>query len=177
MTEKDLLTGKLVEEFDDDATPPFADKLLTRSDLRDLPDPEPLIDNVLDQGTTALLYGSWGTLKTFIALDWAACAATGHAWQGRTTEKRRVLYVVGEGAFGFKGRVDAWETGWQVDISDEWLSILPVPVNLLNTAEVNNLRALIEWADTVSSSSTPWPGAWWEPMRTAPRTAEPWWTP
>ena len=79
---------------------------------------------MLDQGTTALLYGE-GHAKTFIALDWAASVATGRHWQGRTTEQRRVLYVAGEGAFGFKGRVDAWETGWHTEIGDDDLDVLP----------------------------------------------------
>src|SRR6185312_10727918 len=64
-------------------SPIYADIVLTRSALHNLPDPEPLIDNVLDQGTVALLYGKWGTLKSFIAYDWAACVATGRPWQGR----------------------------------------------------------------------------------------------
>src|ERR1700738_115861 len=76
--------------FDDDR-PVYTDRILTRSALRNLPDPEPLIDNVLDQGTTALLYGSWSTAKTFIALDWASSAATGPHWQGRDIKQRRVL--------------------------------------------------------------------------------------
>jgi hypothetical protein len=126
-------------------TPVLADRLLTRSDLLKLPDPEPLIDNVLDQGTTALLYGKWGTAKSFIALDWAASVPTGRTWQARDSVQRRVLYVVGEGAFGFKGRVDAWETGWRTTIADEWLSILPVPVNLTRLSDVTNLAALISW--------------------------------
>jgi hypothetical protein len=129
-----------------DSEPPvFADKLLTRSDLRNLPPPEPLIDNVLDQGTIALLYGKWSTGKTFIALDWAACVATGKAWQNRKTEQRKVLYVVGEGASGLNQRADAWETGWQTMISDEWLSIYPHPINLLNDYDIDQLRALIVW--------------------------------
>jgi len=33
------------------------------------PGPAPLIDNVLDKGTAALLFGMWGTAKTFIAFD------------------------------------------------------------------------------------------------------------
>jgi hypothetical protein len=132
-------------EFEDDPTPVYASKLLSPSDLLALPDPAPLIDNVLDQGTTALLYGKWGTAKTFIALDWAASVATGHHWQGRTTEQRRVLYVVGEGAFGFKGRVAAWKSGWRTKIGDDQLSILPVPVNLTKTVPVDDLAALIEW--------------------------------
>lgn len=126
-------------------TPALADRLLTRSALRNLPDPEPLIDNVLDQGTTTLLYGKWGTAKTFVALDWAACVATGKAWQDRATVQRRVLYVVGEGAFGFKGRMEAWEIGWQTDVSDDSLHILPVPVNLANAAQVDQLRAVVDW--------------------------------
>jgi AAA domain len=129
----------------DNETPVLADQILTRSALRDLPDPEPLIDNVLDQGTTALLYGKWGTLKSFIALDWAACVATGRSWQGRHTEQRRALYVAAEGAYGYKGRIDTWEVGWRTKIHDGTLDILPHPVNLTNAADVRNLRALIEW--------------------------------
>jgi hypothetical protein len=125
--------------------PVYADKLLTRSALRNLPDPEPLIDNVLDQGTTALLYGKWGTAKSFIALDWAASVATGRNWQGRPTVTRRVLYVLAEGAFGFKGRIDAWETGWHTNISDDNLHIYPEPVNLTRSGDVDQLRALIQW--------------------------------
>lgn len=125
--------------------PLYADRILTRSALRELPDPEPLIDNVLDQGTTALLYGRWGTAKSFIALDWAASVATGRNWQSRPVEQRRALYVAAEGAFGFKGRIDAWESGWHTKIGDGDLHILPVPVNLTRPLDVANLAALIGW--------------------------------
>lgn len=130
---------------DGPTTPVLADRLLTRAALRSLPTPEPLIDNVLDQGTTALLYGKWGTAKTFIALDWAASVATGRPWQGRDTSQRRVLYVAAEGAFGFQGRVDAWEVGWRREIDDQVMMTLPEPVNLTRPAEVDQLRALVEW--------------------------------
>ncbi|MEY2433088.1 MAG: hypothetical protein QOC92_2813 [Acidimicrobiaceae bacterium] len=121
----------------------LAAKLLTRSALRNLPKPEPLIDDVLDQGTTALLYGRWGTYKTFIALDWGASVATGRPWQGRPTEKRRVLYVAAEGAFGIAARIDAWEIGWQRTVTDGELEILPCAVNLARAAEVRELAALV----------------------------------
>lgn len=128
-----------------DEIPVYADDVLTRSALRDLPDPQPLIDNVLDLGTTALLYGRWGCAKTFIALDWAASVGTGRAWQGRPTAQRRALYVVGEGTHGFKGRLQAWETGWHTTIADGQLDILPHPVNLTHPLDVANLAALIDW--------------------------------
>ena len=70
----------------------MAARLLSASALANLPAPEPLIDGVLDQGTVALLYGKWGTLKTFIALDWAASVATGRPWQGRATKQRKALH-------------------------------------------------------------------------------------
>lgn len=138
-------TNGAADDLDADTAPVLVDKLLSRSDLHNLPDPQPLIDNVLDQGTTALLYGSWGTAKTFVALDWAASVATGRPWQGRDTEQRKVLYVAGEGAFGFKGRVDAWETGWHMKISDNRFSVLPTAVNMINPVEVGNLCALVDW--------------------------------
>jgi hypothetical protein len=124
--------------------PRLATLLLTRDALKKLPDPEPLIDDVLDRGTNALLYGRWGTFKSFIALDWAASVATGRDWQGRPTEKQRVLYIAAEGAFGFKGRTDAWEQGWHTLIDDDDLHILPQPVNLTRPVEVGELQALIQ---------------------------------
>ena len=123
----------------------FAAILLNRNALRMLPKPEPLIGGTIDQGTVALLYGKWASYKTFIALDWAASVATGHSWQGRTTEKRRVLYVAAEGAFGLSARIEAWEIGWQKQIADDDFQVLPRAVNLTNTAEVRELAALIRW--------------------------------
>jgi hypothetical protein len=128
----------------DDRTPVYASRVLTRSGLLDLPDPEPLIDNVLDQGTTALLYGKWATAKSFVALDWALSVATGRRWQGRDTVRRRVLYLAAEGAYGFKGRIQAWEIAWQTRIGDDF-GLLPCPVNLTHPLDVDNLGALIDW--------------------------------
>lgn len=123
----------------------LAERLLSRADLKTLPDPEPLIDNVLDQGSVALLYGRWGTGKSFIAIDWAASVATGRVWQGRATERRRVLYVAAEGAFGLKGRMSAWETGWQqIVAAEDTFDVLPQPVNLTNFGQVAELCALID---------------------------------
>ncbi len=122
------------------------DYILSRSELNDLPDPEPLIDNVLDQATVALLYGMWGSLKSFTALDWAASVATGRPWQGRPCKQCNVLYVAAEGAYGYKQRLNAWEQGWNTKILDGALDVLPRPVNLMNEADMRNLGVLIKWA-------------------------------
>lgn len=128
-----------------DEPPALNHLLLSRSSINTLPDPEPLIDNVLDQGTVALLYGMWGTGKSFITQDWAASVATGRPWQARATEQRRVLYIAAEGAFGLKARLHAWETGWQHTIADDTFDVLPRPVNLTHYGHVRELGALIEW--------------------------------
>lgn len=123
--------------------PSLAGLVLSRSALRDLPEPEPLIEGVIDQGALALLYGRWGSGKSFIALDWAASVATGRAWQGRPSEQRTVLYIAAEGAFGLKARVNAWEQGWHTPIADGQLDILPQAVNLTRFVEVATLAELV----------------------------------
>ncbi|SLH68895.1 Uncharacterised protein [Mycobacteroides abscessus subsp. massiliense] len=125
--------------------PVLAGSVLSRGALRDLPDPEPLIDKTLDRGTVALLYGKWGTHKSFLALDWAACVATGKRWQSRDVQQQRVLYIAAEGAFGLDARLRAWESGWGQLIADTGqLDTLAEPVNLLRAAPVAHLVELIE---------------------------------
>ena len=85
-----------------------------------------------------------GKLKTFIALDWAASVATGRAWQGRATKKRKALYVAAEGAFGYQARVAAWQQGWGIDLPDDDFAVYPDPVNLMKSAEVKALCALVD---------------------------------
>jgi AAA domain len=70
---------------------------------------------------------------------------TGRSWQGRSTDKARVLYVAAEGAFGLKGRADAWESGWQTTVADDHFDVLPRPVNLTNQADVREIIALVGW--------------------------------
>ncbi|WP_168710560.1 AAA family ATPase [Mycobacterium intracellulare] len=129
----------------DDVEPVLGKLLLTRSDLNALPDPQPLIRGVLDQGTVSLLYGKWGTGKSFLGVDWGCSVSTGRAWQNRACEQQRVLYVAAEGAFGLKGRVRAWETGWGQELSDAAFHVLPRPVNLTRAVDIADLIALVHW--------------------------------
>lgn len=139
------ITRDIIDNAAAAQTPVLADLLINRSGLRNLPKPEPLIDGTLDRGTTALLYGKWGSYKSFLALDWAASIATGHGWLGRPTEQQRALYVAAEGAFGYASRVDAWESSWKTPIADDALDLYPRPINLTRASEVDQLCALIVW--------------------------------
>jgi hypothetical protein len=124
----------------------LAERLLTRSELDSLPEPEPLIENTLDRRTVALLAGYWGTLKSFLALDWALSIANGHPWQGRTTVTGPVIYVAAEGAYGIHKRIEAWEYSWGRGrkTTDEMFRVYPAPINMLHPGEVRELCAMVD---------------------------------
>lgn len=114
--------------------------VLTRAQLAGLPAVQPLIEDTLDRRTLAVLAGYWGTGKSFLALDWACSVATGHPWMGRPIDvvepphNNRVLYVVGEGAYGVHERITAWEKAHTTEVVD--LFVLPRAVNLLSRSDV-----------------------------------------
>jgi hypothetical protein len=106
------------------------DQYLDRDQLRDLPVPEPLIDGILNRYSYVLLIGRDHTYKTFTALDWALCLATGKQWQGQAVEQARVLYIAGEGAYGLAKRIDAWEYAWGRKVPADRFTVRTSAVNL-----------------------------------------------
>lgn len=123
--------------------PPLQQRILDRSALAHLPRPSPLIQDTLDLGTVAVLAGYFGSLKSFIALDWFACAATGFDWQHRPTEPGKVLYVAAEGAHGLDQRLTAWEEHRQTRIPPEVFHVLPEPLNLGDSSAVTEVASTI----------------------------------
>lgn len=82
---------------------------LDRHGLDTLPEIPALIGGVLPRHAYGVLRGRDQSFKSFVALDWSLCLATGTPWQFRPTEHVRVLYIAGEGAYGLRKRVAAWE--------------------------------------------------------------------
>jgi AAA domain/DnaB-like helicase N terminal domain len=107
--------------------------LLDSDALDGLPAPEPLIDGVLYRDSLAWLHGKPGHGKSFVALDWAGCIATGLPWQDSPVTQGPVLYVIAEGVSGLRQRVRAWEdyTGQRIGVR-----FLPVAVQLLNASDI-----------------------------------------
>lgn len=94
----------------------YARLYLDADELDQLPVPEPLIDRVLNRHSYAVLRGRDGVFKSFVALDWSLCIATGKPWQGRDVQQTRVLYIAGEGAYGLHARKQAWQAAWKTPI-------------------------------------------------------------
>ncbi|MHA6760070.1 AAA family ATPase [Streptacidiphilus sp. PAMC 29251] len=84
-------------------------ELLDSEGLDDLPDPEPLIQGVLTLNTLDRINGEPASGKSLVALDMAGCIGTGTPWHGQPVTKGPVVYIVAEGAEGFKLRKQAWE--------------------------------------------------------------------
>lgn len=113
----------------------YDDLYLPRSALANLPRGEPLIDGVIDRHSLFVIAGRDQSYKSFLALDWLCCLATGKPWLGKHVEQCRVLYVVGEGAWGLDGRITAWETAYGKQVEDEWFTVRRAPVNLFKHSE------------------------------------------
>lgn len=88
-------------------------RFLSYDDMVNLPEPEWLIEGVIMEETSALLFGKSNSFKSFLAIDMACSVATGHyggQWHGqKIMDGWPVLYVATEGALGVaKQRIPGW---------------------------------------------------------------------
>lgn len=136
----------------------FIAGLVTDSEMERRPPPAYLIGGVIVCESLAVLYGSSGAGKTFVALDWALSVASGSWWQGRPVRQAPVLFVAAEGSGGLGARVAAWK-GANRYSGDAGMLIHAEPVNLLDPAAAGvvaeaskRIAAVLVVVDTVARS-------------------------
>jgi hypothetical protein len=117
------------------STSKYDGQFLDRTQLDQLITPAWIIDGVIPGAAYGSEIGRDGTLKSFVAQDWAACIATGRPWQGRPVTQARVLYIAAEGAFGLRARFDAWEQAWRTTIPEGALTIRTSALSLYKTSD------------------------------------------
>lgn len=83
-------------------------RLFTVDHLCDLPKPEWLVEGLFEKHALVMVAGAPGSCKSFLALDWMLCMATGKDWNGRRVTPSKVLYILGEGGSGLLKRIKAW---------------------------------------------------------------------
>jgi hypothetical protein len=108
-------------------------KPMTLDQLERLPPAQWRIEGWLPEDVLAVLYGAPEAGKTFLALDWALCMATGTPWQDCQVAQGKVLYVVTETPQGLTKRVNAWlaENGEHLrPLVEKNFRVFPRPVNL-----------------------------------------------
>jgi hypothetical protein len=114
-------------------------RLYSADDLLKMPPPSWLVDGIVPASGLSILYGESGTGKSFIALDWALCVATGLPWFGHEVKRRPVVYVAAEGKAGLGVRVRAWSYAHGLrDLS--LVRFLPEAVNLRDAATIAKAR-------------------------------------
>jgi len=96
-------------------------RLLSYDDMQELQEPEWLIEGVIAERTSALLFGKSNSFKSFLAVDMACSVATNRRWHGQRVSPAwqeegdnpnllfDVLYVATEGHIGVaKKRIPGW---------------------------------------------------------------------
>lgn len=128
----------------DEDTPSHADRiraaLLTTEQLKNIPKPTPLVDQLLYLDSLAMIYGPSGVGKTFVTVDLSMHVAVLDRWHGLPITRSEVLYVVAEGASGLGMRTDAWAEHHGVDASVVWL---PWAVNIYEPAWASALAEVV----------------------------------
>ncbi|GAA0581424.1 helicase RepA family protein [Halomonas salifodinae] len=90
--------------------------------------PDWLIKGHLEADSLGLIYGPPKCGKSFLAIDWACCVATGTPWHGHQVKQATVFYLAGEGHNGLARRFMAWGISREIDLSK-------APIAVSNSAQ------------------------------------------
>lgn len=121
------------------------ERLVTVKTLHNRPSPIYLLDKIIGEHTTGMLYGPPYSYKSFLAMDWAFCLAEGLPWEADgayPVHQANVVYVVGEGSGGLSKRAYAWESYREHEISERFLWY-PEPINLMSMKVVEDFASAI----------------------------------
>jgi RecA-family ATPase len=111
--------------------------------LRNIPSPEPIIENYLFRDSLAWIGGKPGHCKSFVAAEMACCIGTGRSWFGHAVKPGKVLYLIAEGASGFSDRIEAWEEYYRLDAAN--VTFLPVPIQFKSDIDVAAFGRLLQY--------------------------------
>lgn len=124
--------------------PRIADGVL--DDLDAIEPPEMLMGALIPEGAVGFLAGRSGAYKSFLAVAWACCIATGRPWLGddrfRVRRPLRTLYVAAEGSSGAAGRIRAWEAANGTSRRGKLL-LYPRPIHLNDPAQAVELAEYV----------------------------------
>lgn len=118
--------------------------LYTRSMLEHIPPPETIYGPYIISGGVNMLYGKWGSAKSFLMLSWAAHLATGVPWNGHRRDPENVLFWAAEGQGGLHPRLTAWEHHHDTEIGDATLIVPQRSPSLDRDATFDALGEVIE---------------------------------
>jgi len=77
-----------------------------------------IVDKFIEVDSFCSLYGDSGVGKSFLAIELAACIATGTPFFGMRVKQGVVIYLAGEGHSGIRKRFEAWSIMRGVSLKD-----------------------------------------------------------
>lgn len=136
--------------LEDEATNrrPLADRILDIEALKRIPQPAPLVRDLLYTGSVAVFLGDSQVAKTWVALSVAAAAASGMPWP-RTDgfappEPISVLYVAAEDGGVIGRRLTHWERAHGRNLNDTGRFFShPEPINILDPVQIEEMAEVI----------------------------------
>lgn len=103
------------------------------------PAPKWLIKGVLPQASLAVVYGASGSGKSFFTFDMCAAIVRGEPWRDAQVVQGRGVYVVAEGAGGFRNRLEAYCKHHGVAPEELGMGLIANAPNLMDKAQVDEL--------------------------------------
>ena len=113
--------------------------------------PQWLVKEMLIKHSLAALVGPSYSGKSYVAVDLACSVASGTAFNGQEVEQGGVFYIIGEGRFGIRRRVDAWCVDRNTQIDECFnLHFSKQGLNLRDPASLQAIRGELKNAEDVS---------------------------
>ncbi len=144
------IAADAVNRLDDTTATPAATglTLLTFADLLSRPLPEWIVQGILQDDSTATVFGEYGSYKSFAMLGLAVSMVLGQPWLGHKVKQGPVIYVAGEGVSGLRPRLEALAKHHQFEPGDLGnLRILDHAIAVSDPLQVNSLLDAIDALD------------------------------
>lgn len=132
--------GEAVDHIERNREGPL--RLLTYAEMKAMPEPEWLVEGVIQKQSTALIFGKSNVFKSFIAVDLGLSVETSRTWHGNNVEGGGVLYVATEGANGVgRLRIPAWYDHHNVPEKERGAFLYPQEIRLDVAEDIDGLIA------------------------------------
>ncbi len=98
-----------LEVYERDTPPQPRLHFLSYTEMERLPEPEWLVEGVIQKRSAALMFGKSNSFKSFLAIDIGLSVEAGRSWHGNAVSPGGVLFVATEGANGVgRLRIPSW---------------------------------------------------------------------
>ncbi len=124
-------------------TPDRVFKLVRACDL-EYREPEFIIKGLIEMESLAQIFGESGSGKSFIALDIAACIASGTPFHDHEVKQGAVIYIAGEGHNGLKRRLLALERLKEISLDQAPLFLSKAAAQFLDAASAQAVADAVD---------------------------------